>query len=587
MQKSNEESPPQDSVQVSIFKKKRPSALQLSTWARVCTSSRMRHLRERKRAQLPRTISGPTSTDASHAQGSSAQVIAPPVKGLGHLDEPLIISQTPAENFVGPETVGPWHLVRIDDLGDVHRVDPDTEWECVSESEDDSADPSVDMSVSERIVRGLESAAYGEVEIPATLPEDVGPKRQTSGADLARLSEKFLNIMLRHKVSQAATDAFYKATLECLPVYGLHATNAEPVTIRHSIGDMLKKLGLSIQRDIYKPKYQGLTRKGLYKYSNVKFLSHKLLKGHVREVCHYDLKTLVETVVLPHQLHNSKDYPDLWRQVDVSVDGILEGRSSNFSLIIYSVCFTECGDPIPWQIMRTRKRLDKPTLRDVAGPIVEDLAKANLSLRLICCDGKQCCQLKGLHGIPTGYNPCNVCDVEGTRLVTDKRGRRARLNKTVLLPGIVGRLRTRSALESDAVWARRRQLCGTKGRKHFRGVMSRTPLLDIPGFDILRDCPIDAMHAQDLGLIKKMFEVIQSRHFGSYHRTVLSLLQGSLGKANSAIRAAVDAIIVNTRTTSEHSRCGDSLEIDAKASQFKHLGRDMAVAIVHHIYYDS
>ncbi len=41
-------------------------------------------------------------------------------------------------------------------------------------------------------------------------------------------------------------------------------------------------------------------------------------------------------------------------------------------------------------------------------------------------------------------------------------------------------------------------------KKTFFGVKARSPFLNVPGLDLVKACPVDAMHPVDLGVTKKM-----------------------------------------------------------------------------------
>lgn len=357
----------------------------------------------------------------------------------------------------------------------------------------------------QKIASGMEQIAEGEVEVPVLCNIPERPVDPELNSDASIVGEAFYRVMLQHQVSQTAMDAFICVALEYADALVRLRGQSVPFSAKSCRDRLLRQLNLAVQRDLYKPKVVDNRRVGLIVYRNLHRVPDKLSKVHIREMAYFDLKQVAENIVWPHTLHQVVMPPDdSWRLVDVSIDGIVEGHSSTYTLNMYSVTFNGCGDPFPWRIMRSKKGKDKPKLRDVAGPLVRDIEAAGLKLRHLTCDGKAICFLKGLHGTASAYNSCNLCDLEGTRKVLDLNKQVRTLKTVVYRPGAQGRLRTGERLAQDAVWAQRRQDANARGRKHFRGVMTKSPLLDIPDFDILRQCPIDAMHAQDLGVIKKL-----------------------------------------------------------------------------------
>ena len=62
--------------------------------------------------------------------------------------------------------------------------------------------------------------------------------------------------------------------------------------------------------------------------------------------------------------------------------------------------------------------------------------------------------------------------------------------------------RTTASLKKHGAKAEEPQ--NLRAKKTFFGVKACSPFLDVPGLDLVKACPIDAMHAVDLGVTKKM-----------------------------------------------------------------------------------
>ncbi len=89
------------------------------------------------------------------------------------------------------------------------------------------------------------------------------------------------------------------------------------------------------------------------------------------------------------------------------------------------------------------------------------------------------------------------------------------------------------------------------------GVKARTPLLSIRGLDLIKACPIDSMHALDLGVTRKL----------------LNLTFKSSARDRLMIPEVMD-IMVTCNVPSEYTRRGRVVEFGRlKASELMHLAK--------------
>lgn len=96
------------------------------------------------------------------------------------------------------------------------------------------------------------------------------------------------------------------------------------------------------------------------------------------------------------------------------------------------------------------------------------------------------------------------------------------------------------------------------------GVKARSPLLSIRGLDLINSCPIDVMHALDLGVTRKM----------------VNLTFESSAKDREMIPEVME-LLLNCNVPSEYSRRGRVVEFGRfKASELMHLAKVLGPEIV-------
>ncbi len=182
-----------------------------------------------------------------------------------------------------------------------------------------------------------------------------------------------------------------------------------------------------------------------------------------------------------------------WNRVDISVDGVPIGNSSSNKLVVVSILFCKCQTPYVVDMHHTLQKGKGADAFDTLRPIIRQLEEAGLTLRFLRADGLERKRLRCFVA-PSGKWSCDYCKTKGVRI-----------GNTTYYPF------------SDCHGEVRRTTEGTRyisehllelTEEERAGVRGRTPLLDIPNFDVIWNVPLDSMHTMDEGVMKKLLELV-------------------------------------------------------------------------------
>ena len=230
-----------------------------------------------------------------------------------------------------------------------------------------------------------------------------------------------------------------------------------------------------------------------------------------RPVCvrtYYRVQTLCEVAKSLHQ--PIENYPDFNSKLIVlSYDGVPESKSGGVSSSLDVVClrFHGCATIFPLVIIRVTDKTYKKSSHAVFGPIVEEIASLGLTVEFIVADAPARAFARGQKN-HAGYLSCDLCVASGRKFA--KRRIPSELNPDnattgVHFPHYHGQtfpLRTMEGLllimDHLDEWTKTedQRCCGYTGR---------SPFLQLPGFNVIEDIPVDYMHLVALGVVKKLF----------------------------------------------------------------------------------
>ena len=199
------------------------------------------------------------------------------------------------------------------------------------------------------------------------------------------------------------------------------------------------------------------------------------------------------------------------------------------------IAFDGCGVPYALAVHHYLKNNPKakPTVEDQLRLIVDQLNEEGIRVRQFVADTPERQFCKGMTTFHA-YNGCDYCLSRGVYTAGSIRH---------LSPSMHCSLRTHEQIELQAELPCRKLQCGVK---------YRSPLLDLPDFNIVLDTVLDHMHLVPLGLTK--------------------LILDRLLALEPSLKAEIDAVWTVLKLTSEHAWRTRSLTYIAKASEFHNLG---------------
>lgn len=243
------------------------------------------------------------------------------------------------------------------------------------------------------------------------------------------------------------------------------------------------------------------------------------------------------------------------RDVQLSLDGVQECRSNSVSLDVYSVKIEGCRNIYPLKIVRpiNRFKLDyKPQLQDV----LENLAQANFCLRCFIGDNpKRAIVREALNH--ASYYGCEYCTSKAERYAGDtikfneekKRNNlqikkfekqihelrntagstadmKRRDREIEVLSNLIEELKKKNVKKSNnhCVWPSSTingpsrtveeiraivEMLNEEDRSQLsadilKGIVGKSLLLDVPGFEFVKSIPAEYMHTGCLGVVKRL-----------------------------------------------------------------------------------
>ncbi len=212
--------------------------------------------------------------------------------------------------------------------------------------------------------------------------------------------------------------------------------------------------------------------------------------------------------------HPGREQETLSKTFDFSLDGVPESRSSGLSIDVLSIRFVDCRNIYTLSIFHpAKKRLgNKDAI--VLRPLLEGLAETDLRLRYVIADAPKRASLQGLksHAATAG---CPYCFAR-------------KVNKHWPSSTSGGRPRT------DEEIRRKAEEIAEGILDDGEGIKGISPLVDVPGLDLINDVPAEAMHLIFLGVTRKMIKMMY-KHSNSkkynlrYRRASDAMLNSGLG----------------------------------------------------------
>ena len=193
------------------------------------------------------------------------------------------------------------------------------------------------------------------------------------------------------------------------------------------------------------------------------------------------------------------------QKITISSDGVKETNVQRRKLHIITIMFEGCRSPLPWMVWEYG-RGHKPSLEELYRPIVDEALNHNVIITRVIADGLEQNFVRGMIAT-TGFYSCARCKSMGS----------TRLKGSVYYPLRDNNLEPKT----HQYWVRvlEKYPNGSKDmtkdealktRDIRMGIEQRSPLLDLPGFDIVEDVCMDPMHMLHMGITKATWDRLSS-----------------------------------------------------------------------------
>ena len=244
--------------------------------------------------------------------------------------------------------------------------------------------------------------------------------------------------------------------------------------------------------------------------------------------------------------------PNPQRKLQLSCDGVQESLSTNITLDVYSVKFLNCKHVYP---LRVVKPLQKGVIDNTLqlNLVVKDLYANNCKITQYIADSKKRSEGKLSLGHSSWF-PCEYCFAKGTRIIINPAVKNKEKNQIALQKDIIqekidtlknqgsqngSEVRKLKLLEkeltksekklqtrkSHIVWPKSSMNGPPRTREEIseivlqiennvpltsdeaKGIVGRSILFDLPGFNFVTDVPVEYLHCVCLGVIKRSVEL--------------------------------------------------------------------------------
>ena len=243
----------------------------------------------------------------------------------------------------------------------------------------------------------------------------------------------------------------------------------------------------------------------------------------------------------------------------VSIDGVSENNTSGTTVDIVSVVFDDCRCVYPCTMSRPMEGSKRDSNADMAFKTAQELQELDVKVMFILADTPCASKLMCQAG-HNGYHSCRYCwrkgdgksgekslpaadtgDTDGTRPAATESSKK---HPVYPYTDQVYGLRTMGAIIKILEGMAEKKV--KVGEDAACGYYSRTPLIDLDGFDVTRQIPGEMMHNVYQGLYKRTLQLIFKFKVGG------SCYKGALKHRHSTI--AVNSRLRRLKVPSEFGR---------------------------------
>ena len=242
-------------------------------------------------------------------------------------------------------------------------------------------------------------------------------------------------------------------------------------------------------------------------------------------------------------------------EVQVSLDGVSESKSTSVSLDVYSVKMKNCKAIYPVRITRPLGKYRGLDKQDQLRIFLDDVKSEDKHICQFLADNqKRSTALNSLGH--ASWHPCEYCFSRGVPLKTKTADGKNKTKITWPASTAGGEPRTREKIEDIL------ENIDNLGPRERKGVVGPSALLELPDFDIVRDTPCEYLHSTCLGVVKRTVSLTFS----------VGELRPRLTKRKLSDPADFNVIMLNIKMPKESSRRARELDFAVlKGAEFRNL----------------
>ena len=185
--------------------------------------------------------------------------------------------------------------------------------------------------------------------------------------------------------------------------------------------------------------------------------------------------------------------------LQVSLDGVSESKSTSVSLDVFSVKMRNCKGIYPLRVIRPLRKYRGIDNQEQLRIVLDDVSKHHKCVCHFLADNQKRSIAKNSLG-HASWHACEYCFARGVPFKT-KTGGVKRTKITWPASTANGEQRTREKIE-DIV-----DNLEHLSHRERKGVVGPSALMELPNFDIVMDTPCEYLHSTCLGVIKKTVEL--------------------------------------------------------------------------------
>lgn len=242
-----------------------------------------------------------------------------------------------------------------------------------------------------------------------------------------------------------------------------------------------------------------------------------------------------------------------------SCDGVSECRSNSVTLDVYSTRMLGCKQVYPHRIVRPLTKTYKDPQNHLA-IFLASLKDNGYKLKHFIADNPKRALARFCLNHASLY-PCEYCFARGTKYTPPSGQNEGKKRSKTVWPANSVNAEPRTTQKILEIIEKIDQN-PFLSKEEKKGIIGRSPLLDVPDYDFVRDSPTEYMHAVCIGVVKRLLELTFD----------IGEKRARITKRALSSTTLFDICMSNTKVTRECSRRARKLDLAVmKAQEYRNI----------------